>query len=179
MNQSWDETKPLATDLISSGDDEIRNLKVAIRERLDVEHVFTSGNEATVGEHAPGFITAGKGYLADDSVVTAKIADSSVTLAKFAPSALTLQPKVETTLSFNIPTLAAGAHMYPSPITVTGVAVGDFCMITPLAGTAGYLIVYANISAVDEVRVVVFNGNMSTPITLTPATFSLRVYEAA
>jgi len=73
MDQSWDETTPTDTDLISNGDDEIRNLKVAIRERMDVEHVFTTGNEANVGEHASGFITEAKGYIAALAVTNANL----------------------------------------------------------------------------------------------------------
>jgi len=73
MAYSWDETSPADGDLISSGDDAIREFKKAIRERLDVEHVFTTGNEAAVGEHAPGFITEGKGYIAAAAVTHANL----------------------------------------------------------------------------------------------------------
>ena len=84
MLYTWNENTPADTDLISGGDDIIRELKKAIRERLDVEHVFTTGNEADVGKHNAGFITEANGYLGDASVVTAKIKDVNVTTPKIA-----------------------------------------------------------------------------------------------
>ena len=53
---TWDsafEASPADADKISAGADSIRDLKVAIRERLEVEHDF----EAT-GKHLPGKVTA-------------------------------------------------------------------------------------------------------------------------
>jgi len=53
MDYTWDETKPGNTELISGGDDAIRDLKKAIRERFNVEHYFDTGNEVDVGKHRP------------------------------------------------------------------------------------------------------------------------------
>ena len=43
----WDETKPAGGDAIAKGDDEIRSLKVQIRERMRKTTVFKTGNEAS------------------------------------------------------------------------------------------------------------------------------------
>jgi len=79
MVETWDENTPADTDLISGGDDIIRGLKAAIRERMDVEHVFTTGNEATVGEHTAGFITEAKAYIAAAAVTNANIKSATAT----------------------------------------------------------------------------------------------------
>lgn len=59
--KSWDETAPAGTDSVSSGDDEIRDLKVAVRERLELEHQDMDSSaaieaETAAGRHIPGIV---------------------------------------------------------------------------------------------------------------------------
>ena len=50
--KTWDEAAPVGTDYIRSGDDEIRDFKYAIRERLAVDHKFLATESGTdVGYH--------------------------------------------------------------------------------------------------------------------------------
>lgn len=50
---SWNESTPAGTDPISLGDNEIRQLKVDIRERLNTDHWFPSADVANSGYHRP------------------------------------------------------------------------------------------------------------------------------
>lgn len=50
---AWDETSPSGSSLISNGDNEIRDLRVGVRKRIEKEHVLPAG--LTVGgEHKEG-----------------------------------------------------------------------------------------------------------------------------
>ena len=51
--QDWEVASPANTDQVSKADDEIRNLRAAVKDRLDKEHVTIAGAGAG-GEHAVG-----------------------------------------------------------------------------------------------------------------------------
>jgi len=67
FTKNWDESKPAGGDNISRGDDEIRDFKTAIRERLAVEHQFYSDEtgKTDVGEHSTGSARIYSGLDAD------------------------------------------------------------------------------------------------------------------
>lgn len=48
---AWDETAPAGTDNLSSGDDEIRQLKLDMRERLNTDHYWPSTDVTETGYH--------------------------------------------------------------------------------------------------------------------------------
>ena len=54
----WNENSPSGTDLLSGGDDAIRQLKTDIRERMDNEHVWTATGDSTEGTHKIADFTA-------------------------------------------------------------------------------------------------------------------------
>jgi hypothetical protein len=47
---TWDETAPLGSSQASSGDDAIRQFKLDVRERIDQEHIYRTGNEAAAND---------------------------------------------------------------------------------------------------------------------------------
>ncbi len=53
-SKTWNENAPAGSDNPRQGDDEIRDFKVAIRERLAVDHFFTAGHadDENVGQHS-------------------------------------------------------------------------------------------------------------------------------
>lgn len=67
---TWDETSPAGSDLISEGDDEIRQLKTDIRERMDNEHVWTATGDNTEGTHRIRFRGVSLRNSANQSIPT-------------------------------------------------------------------------------------------------------------
>ena len=169
MDQTWDETTPADTDLISNGDDEIRNFKKAIRERLDVEHVFTSGNEANVGEHATGFITEAKGYIGALAVTNENIksataaptadsipiADGSGKLDSWITNAAPTVVGTGTIVFSNIGDIAAHASAYATG-ALTGAVFGDFFLVG-LSAYPDVLLVQAKLVSAGIVEVRIYN----------------------
>lgn len=50
---AWDETSPSNSSLISNGDDEIRDVRVGVRKRIEKEHITPAGSSVG-GEHREG-----------------------------------------------------------------------------------------------------------------------------
>lgn len=88
FSKVWNELKPAGTDSPSLGDDEIRDFKTAIRERLGVEHKFyaSEAGRTDVGRHADGFCRAH--HLVPNAVLSDKIMDGAVTTPKITDGAI-------------------------------------------------------------------------------------------
>mgnify|MGYP001560792571 CR=1 FL=1 len=54
FSQPWNQNDPADTDLASQLGDDIRSLKLQVRERVDVEHFFPLTDNATTGYHRQG-----------------------------------------------------------------------------------------------------------------------------
>jgi hypothetical protein len=64
FTNSWDQTKPAGTDAIALGDDQIRQFKLDIRERVDVEHDFP-GASGNLRHKFPYVTTAARDAITD------------------------------------------------------------------------------------------------------------------
>lgn len=84
--RTWDaayEAYPAATDLVSEGDDRIRNFKTDIRERLGKDHYFDiAGTDADHGEHDKVTLRVGSAptHAADKGILYAKDVSSKAEL---------------------------------------------------------------------------------------------------
>lgn len=64
FSNAWDETKPAGTDAIALGDDQIRQLKLDLRERFNVEHDFPSAS-GNLRHKFPRGTTAARNAITD------------------------------------------------------------------------------------------------------------------
>lgn len=178
FNEAWDETVPSDNDKISGGDDAIRQLKRAIRERLDSVFLnFVLGN-----------MTLRQAAFQDDSIDASILKDGSVTADKLAvaSSRVLKSSGPSTTLGGSI--FNTGVSNSTLTFSVPGAKVGDIAVwnaynATPLTptqeGDISHLSIRAWVSAVDTVKL--FVGNYSGSQITIPAgtTFDVAVLQGA